>query len=126
MTLPVAILSGGLATRLRPLTDSTPKALLDVAGKPFAIRQLELLREHGFEEIVFCLGYLGEQIAAKLGDGKSWGVSLKYVFDGDRPLGTGGALRKAMPFLGDAFGVLYGDSYLDCDSKRIIDAFQPS
>ena len=77
MSLPVAILAGGLATRLRPLTDRIPKVLLDVAGKPFAVRQIELLRQHGFKEIVFCLGYLGEQVQASLGDGSRWGVKLE-------------------------------------------------
>lgn len=126
MTLPVAILAGGLATRLRPLTDRTPKVLLDVAGKPFAVRQIELLRQHGLKEIVFCLGYLGEQVRASLGDGSHWGVNLNYVFDGAHPLGTGGALRRALPLLGEAFVVLYGDSYLKIDYEAVIQAFQDS
>src|SRR5438105_1445235 len=123
MSLPVAILAGGLATRLGPLTERIPKVLLDVAGKPFAVRQIELLRAHGLKEIVFCLGYLGEQVQASLGDGSYWGVKLEYVFDGARPLGTGGALRKAVPLLGKAFAVLYGDSYLDIDYEAVIQAF---
>ena len=124
MSLPVAILAGGLATRLRPLTERVPKVLLDVAGKPFAVRQIELLKEHGLKEIVFCLGHLGEQVETSLGDGSRWGVKLNYVFDGPRPQGTGGALRRALPFLGEAFLVLYGDSYLDCDYEEIIRAFR--
>lgn len=126
MSLPVAILAGGMATRLRPLTNGIPKVLLDVAGKPFAVRQIELLRQHGFKEIVFCLGYLGEQVQACLGDGRHWGVKLDYVFDGAHPLGTGGALRKALPLLGEAFVVLYGDSYLEIDYEAVIQAFQVS
>jgi N-acetyl-alpha-D-muramate 1-phosphate uridylyltransferase len=126
MSLPVAILAGGMATRLRPLTNRIPKVLLDVAGKPFAVRQIELLRQHGFKEIVFCLGYLGEQVRASLGDGSHWGVKLNYVFDGADPLGTGGALRKALPWLGEAFVVLYGDSYLDCDYEAVVHAFEVS
>lgn len=126
MSLPVAILAGGMATRLRPLTNRIPKVLLDVAGKPFAVRQIELLRQHGFKEIVFCLGYLGEQVRASLGDGSHWGVNLNYVFDGARPLGTGGALQKALPFLGEAFAVLYGDSYLECDYEAVVHAFELS
>jgi NDP-sugar pyrophosphorylase family protein len=115
-----------MATRLRPLTDRIPKVLLDVAGKPFAVRQIELLRQHGFKEIVFCLGYLGEQVRASLGDGSHWGVNLDYEFDGADPLGTGGALRKALPLLGEAFVVLYGDSYLECDYESVVHAFQVS
>jgi|SRR5581483_5248313 len=126
MSLPVAILAGGMATRLRPLTNRVPKALLDVAGKPFAVRQIELLRKHGFNEIVFCLGYLGEDVQMCLGDGSRWGVKLDYVFDGPQPLGTGGALRKAVAFLGDAFVVIYGDSYLECDYKAVVRAFEVS
>lgn len=123
MTLPVAILAGGLANRLRPVTEHTPKVLLEVCGKPFAVHQLELLRRHGVTRAVFCVGYLGEQVQAALGDGRRWGMNLQYVFDGPVLLGTGGALRRALPLLGDAFMVLYGDSYLDCDYAAISQAF---
>jgi len=123
MTLPVAILAGGLATRLRPLTEHIPKALLDINGKPFSEHQIELLARNGIKEIVFCLGYLGEQVQEKLGDGRKWEVRLKYVFDGPVLLGTGGALKKALSHLGKAFFVLYGDSYLDCDYQSIENAF---
>ena len=126
MGLPVAILAGGMATRLRPLTERIPKVLLDIGGKPFAVRQIELLRGHGLKEIVFCLGFLGEQVQAILGDGSHWGVKLNYVFDGAEPLGTGGALRKALPLLGEEFLVLYGDSYLECDYEAVIQAFRVS
>jgi NDP-sugar pyrophosphorylase family protein len=126
MTLPVAILAGGLATRLRPLTERVPKSLLDVAGKPFAVRQIELLRQHGLTDIVFCVGYLGDQIEGALGDGAQYGVKLSYVSDGPQPLGTGGALRRALPLLEDAFLVLYGDSYLQCDYQAIVRAFHES
>jgi NDP-sugar pyrophosphorylase family protein len=115
-----------MATRLRPLTNRFPKVLLEVGGKPFAVRQIELLRQHGFKEIVFCLGYLGEQVRESLGDGSDWGVNLDYVFDGAHPLGTGGALRKALPSLGEAFVVLYGDSYLECDYEAVVHAFEVS
>src|SRR5512136_2352765 len=119
MTLPVAILAGGLATRLRPITEQIPKSLLEVAGRPFAEHQLELLRRRGFTEIVLCVGYLGEQIRDILGDGARWGMRLQYAFDGDRLLGTGGALRRALPLLGEAFLVVYGDSFLECDYGTI-------
>ena len=123
MSLSVAILAGGLATRMRPVTEHIPKALLEVAGKPFAIHQLELLRQHAIRRVVFCVGYLGEQIQETLGDGSRWGMELEYVFDGPKLLGTGGALRQAVPALGDAFLVLYGDSYLECDYKAVERAF---
>ncbi len=126
MSLPVAILAGGLATRLRPLTDSIPKSLVEVAGKPFAVHQLELLRRQGMTRIVFCVGHLGEMLQAALGDGGPWGIHLSYAFDGARLLGTGGALRNALPLLSEAFFVLYGDSYLECDYGAVERAFWAS
>jgi NDP-sugar pyrophosphorylase family protein len=126
MSLPVAILAGGLATRLRPLTEHIPKSLVQVAGKPFAVHQIELLLRHGFMDIVFCLGHLGEQVQSALGDGSRWGVRLHYVFDGPVLMGTGGALQRALPWLGEAFFVLYGDSYLECDYTAVEQAFRAS
>ena len=79
---PVAILAGGLATRLRPVTEKTPKALLNVAGEPFLVHQVRLLHSHGLRKIVLCVGYLGEMIKAKLGDGSNLGVQIAYSFDG--------------------------------------------
>lgn len=122
-SLPVAILAGGLATRLRPITTQIPKSLLEVAGQPFAVHQLALLRRHGLTDIVWCVGHLGEQIRDTLGDGERWGLRLRYAFDGERLLGTGGALRRALPLLGEAFLVLYGDSYLECDYAAISQSF---
>jgi NDP-sugar pyrophosphorylase family protein len=113
--LPVAILAGGLATRLKPITEKIPKILVDVAGEPFFSHQLRLLRQAGLRRIVLCVGYLGEQIVERYGDGGQWGVAIEYSFDGPRLLGTGGALIRALPKLGEAFYVLYGDSYLPID-----------
>lgn len=123
MSLTVAILAGGLATRLRPITERIPKSLVDVGGRPFAAHQIELLRRCGLTEIVFLVDYLGEMIQEALGDGARWGVRLRYVFDGPRALGTGGAIRSALPELGNSFFVLYGDSYLACDYAAIERAF---
>lgn len=123
MNLPVAVLAGGLATRLRPLTERIPKALVEVAGKPFVEHQLDLLRRHGVNRVVLCVGYLGEMVEAAVGDGSRWGIDVRYAFDGGTLLGTGGALRKALPLLGDKFLVLYGDSYLDCDYRAVEAAF---
>ena len=126
MSLPLAILAGGLATRLRPLTEHIPKSLVEVAGQPFAVHQIELLRRHDLTRIVFCVGYLGEMVEAALGDGSRWGVGLSYVFDGPELLGTGGAIRKAIPLLGESFFVLYGDSYLECEYAAAESAFRAS
>jgi N-acetyl-alpha-D-muramate 1-phosphate uridylyltransferase len=123
VNLPVAILAGGLATRLRPTTDQIPKSLVDVSGKPFAVHQIELLRRNGLTDIVFLVGHLGDMMCHALGDGSRWGVRLRYVADGPRPLGTGGAIRRALPELGDAFFVLYGDSYLECDFLAVERSF---
>lgn len=124
MTLPVAILAGGLATRMRPLTDRQPKILVDVGGRPFAIRQLELLQRWNVSHVVYCLGYLGEQVVETLGDGSRFGMTLEYVFDGPHLRGTGGALKQALPRLGPAFFVMYGDSYLECDFTAVERAFR--
>ncbi len=124
--LPVAILAGGLASRLRPLTEKIPKALLPVAGKPFLAHQLELLRRQGLHHVVLCAGHLGEKIRDQFGDGGGWGVKLDYSFDGPVPLGTGGALKPALGLLGEQFFVLYGDSYLPIDFKPVAEFFQRS
>ncbi len=122
-SLPVALLAGGLATRLRPLTERIPKLLIDVAGEPFFSHQLRLLRQAGLPRIVLCVGHLGEMIVNRYGDGEKWGVHIDYSFDGPRLLGTGGALIRALPLLGDAFYVLYGDSYLPIDYPAVGRAF---
>ncbi len=123
MTLPVAILAGGVATRLRPLTEKIPKALVEVAGKPFVFHQLEWLRDEGAHKVVLCLGYRGEQIRELIGQGLQFGLTVDYSFDGDRLLGTGGALRKAIRKLGKEFFVVYGDSYLTCSLQNVERAY---
>jgi len=125
-SLPVAILAGGLATRLHPITEKIPKLLVEVAGEPFFSHQLRLLKKNGLTRIVLCVGYLGEMIVEQYGNGAQWGVSIDYSFDGDKLLGTGGALVRALPKLGDAFYVLYGDSYLPIDYQAIGRAFLAS
>jgi len=126
MTLPVALLAGGLATRLKPITATIPKALVEVAGKPFVVHQLELLRSHGIRRVVLCVAHLADQIEAVLGDGRALGVEVVYSHDGGVLLGTGGALRLALPLLGERFLVLYGDSYLTCDYTDVTRAFEQS
>jgi NDP-sugar pyrophosphorylase family protein len=124
--LPVAILAGGLATRLRPVTEKLPKALLPIAGRPFIHWQLGMLAQQGITEVVMCVGHLGEQIQAVVCDGSGFGVRVRYSCDGDTLLGTGGALRRALPMLGAAFFVLYGDSYLRCSFAAAQTAYEAS
>jgi NDP-sugar pyrophosphorylase family protein len=123
---PVVILAGGLANRLRPLTEKVPKVLLPVAGKPFLAHQLELLRRQGLRRVVLCLGYLGEMVVDRFGDGRAWGMELSYSFDGPVLLGTGGALRQSLPKLGESFYVLYGDSYLTTPFAPVAECFERS
>jgi NDP-sugar pyrophosphorylase family protein len=120
---PVALLAGGMATRLRPITEKIPKLLVEVAGEPFFSHQIRLLKAAGLTHIVLCVGYLGEKIVEQYGDGSNWGVKIEYAFDGPKLLGTGGALIAALPKLGDAFYVLYGDSYLPIDYRAVGDFF---
>src|SRR5580698_9728890 len=119
----LALLAGGLAKRMRPLTESVPKSLLEVDGEPFLAHQLRLLAEQGVKDIVVCCGHLGEQIESFAGDGSRFGCRVRYSYDGDALLGTGGALRRALPLLGESFFVMYGDSYLLADPARAWKAF---
>lgn len=124
--IPCAILSGGLATRLRPVTETIPKALLPINGQPFLHHQLNLLRSRGITSVVLCVGYLGDQVRDFASDGSRYGLQISYSFDGPRLLGTAGAIRRALPLLGDSFFVLYGDSYLQCDYRAVEHGFNES
>lgn len=126
MMLPVAILAGGLATRLRPITEEVPKALIEVAGKPFIFHQLEYLRIQGIESVVMCVGFLGQMIQEVVGNGSKWGMRVSYSPDGPDLLGTGGALRQALPLLEEHFFVLYGDSYLPINFSSVQKVYQSS
>jgi hypothetical protein len=109
---------------MRPRTETLPKALVPVAGRPFAERQVELLASHGVDDIVFAIAYLGHMIRDVLGDGSRWGVSIRYVDEGERRRGTGGATRLFIDsgLADDDFAVLYGDSYLPIDYRAVWDA----
>lgn len=100
---------------MRPATLTTPKSLLEVAGRPFVSWQLEALARCGFDNVLLCIGYLGEQIRDVVGDGAAFGLSVQYSEDGPKLLGTAGALRRALPRLSPTFLVTYGDSYLPFD-----------
>jgi MurNAc alpha-1-phosphate uridylyltransferase len=118
------ILAGGLGTRMWPETQTIPKAMLPVAGKPFASHQLSWLARSGIDSVVYCVGHLGHLIRAHVGDGSSWGLSVRYVDEGDRLRGTAGALRLACDegALDADFLVLYGDSWLQVDPAAVLRA----
>jgi len=121
--LPVAILAGGLATRLRPVTEKIPKALIEINGEPFLAHQLRLLAASGIQRVTLCVGYLGEMLEAYAGDGSRFGLEVTYSPDGPELRGTAGAVAQARPLLGESFFVLYGDSYLPCDYAAVERAF---
>ncbi len=121
---PLALLAGGLATRLRPLTETFPKSLIEVAGEPFIAHQLRLLQTQGIENVVICAGFLAEKIQNFVGNGAKFGLSVKYSIDGEPLLGTGGAIFKALPLLDNEFFIMYGDSYLTTDFGLVLDAFR--
>jgi N-acetyl-alpha-D-muramate 1-phosphate uridylyltransferase len=122
----VAILGGGLATRLGALSAGVPKSMIEVAGKPFIAHQLRGVARQGFREVVICAGHLGKMIEDFVGDGSAFGCRVRYSLDGERLLGTGGALRQALPLLGDSFLVMYGDSYLRAPLRPIWQHFVDS
>jgi NDP-sugar pyrophosphorylase family protein len=121
---PLALLAGGLATRLHPRTLTIPKSMIEVAGQPFIAHQLRFLAHQGIHNIVICAGYLGEQIEAYVADGAAFGCHVRYSFDGDRLLGTGGALRRALSLLSEQFFVMYGDSYLPTPFAPVLREFE--
>jgi NDP-sugar pyrophosphorylase family protein len=121
----VLVLAGGLGTRMLPHTAERPKALLPVAGRPFAEHQVELLAANGVHDIVFSIAYKGEMIRGALGDGARWDVSIRYVDEGGERRGTGGAVRLFADsgLADDAFAVLYGDSYLPIAYAPVWEAY---
>jgi MurNAc alpha-1-phosphate uridylyltransferase len=109
---PILIIAGGKATRLFPLTQEIPKSMIEILGKPFIGWQLELLAAAGFKSVILCLGEKAAAIEEYVMDGSRFGLQVQYSFDGVVPLGTAGAIAKALPLLPENFGVMYGDSYL--------------
>jgi N-acetyl-alpha-D-muramate 1-phosphate uridylyltransferase len=124
--LPIAILAGGLATRLRPITEKIPKALIEVAGKPFIFHQLQYLRKEGIKKVVLCVGYLCEKIEEEVGNGSKFDLDITYSYDGNFLLGTGGSIKKALPLLDKNFYVLYGDSFLPIHFRPVEESFLKS
>jgi NDP-sugar pyrophosphorylase family protein len=119
------ILAGGLGTRLRPVTATIPKALIEVGGRPFADHQLALLASWGIDDVVYSIGYAGRQIRQFVGDGGRWGIRVRYCDEGDDLRGTAGALGLAheQRLLDPEFAVIYGDSYLELDAAAVWAAF---
>ena len=120
----VAILAGGMATRLHPITEAIPKSLVEVNGNPFICYQLNYLRIQGVRDVVLCLGHLGRDIETFVGDGRKYGLVVRYSYDGDYQLGTGGCIKKALSKLPDYFGVMYGDSLIDLTLKSVFDKYE--
>jgi NDP-sugar pyrophosphorylase family protein len=123
---PIVILAGGLATRLRPITEKIPKSLIEINGLPFVYHQLELLEKKGFKNIHFCLGFLGEQVEKAVKQSEYFKrLSISFTYDGNTLLGTGGTIRKIINQLPEYFFVTYGDSYLDINFYDIQQSFEP-
>lgn len=118
------ILAGGLATRLRPVTEKIPKALIEINGIPFIDYQLNYLKKQGITNVVLCTGFLAEQIVDYVGNGSRYGLKALYSNDGEKLLGTGGAIKNAAKFLDDDFFILYGDSFLPIEFKPIYNKFK--
>ena len=119
----VAILAGGLASRLGEITKKLPKSLVVVSGKPFIFHQLEILKSQGIKNVVLCVGHLGEMIEHTVGDGHNFNLNIKYSYDGDKQLGTGGSIKKALHLLDSSFFVLYGDSLLPINFEKVQQAY---
>jgi MurNAc alpha-1-phosphate uridylyltransferase len=124
--LSLAILAGGVASRLMPITKNTPKSLVLINDKPFIHYQLEYLKKQKIKNIVLCVGHFGKMIENEIGDGKKYGLSIKYSYDGKNLLGTGGAIKKALPMLDETFYIMYGDSLLPINYKTIEKKFLAS
>jgi NDP-sugar pyrophosphorylase family protein len=124
--LPVAILAGGLATRIKPISDSIPKSLIEINGKPFLEWQLQLLEKNKCESVIICVSHKSEMIEEFIRRRKKSNLEVLFSSDGEKQLGTGGALIKAKNYLGTAFMVLYGDSYLPVNYSEIEDCFLKS
>lgn len=122
MIYPVVILAGGIGSRLGKLTKKIPKALIKVNGKPFIYYQLKLLSKQGIKEVILCTGHLGDQIKKFVGNGKKFNLSIKYSHE-KKLLGTGGAIKNAFPFIKNNFFIMYGDTYLPINFKKIQDKY---
>jgi len=121
----VAILAGGLATRLGDIAKAIPKSLLEIAGRPFLFHQFDLLEKEGVRKVVICAGHLAGRISEAVSAGRPWSFDVGFSIDGPALLGTGGAIIQALDKLSDPFFVIYGDSYLPVSLFAAADAFPP-
>lgn len=116
----VVILAGGLATRLRPMTVTIPKSMIEIQGQPFIYHQLKRLEQQGIKEVVICMGYLGEQIQDYIEkNAGQFNLRIQFSYDGDKLLGTAGAIKKTLAKLSEHFFVMYGDSFLTCSFSEV-------
>jgi len=120
----IVILCGGLATRLGNLAKNTPKSMMEINSKPFLEHQIEKLKKQGLKDIVLCVGHLSRQIEEYFGNGKKFGVKIKYSYDGEKQLGPIGAVKNAESLLDDDFFIMYGDSYLSVDFQKAYSDFK--
>ncbi|MCR5651455.1 MAG: HAD-IIIA family hydrolase [Lachnospiraceae bacterium] len=122
----VVVMMGGVGSRLGSLVKDTPKPLLPVCGRPFFEYELDLLKAAGFRSFLFLTGYLSSEIEECFGDGKSYGVEIRYRKDGTDEngepelLGTGGAIRNALDMLEEDFLLVYADSFMDIDYREAV------
>lgn len=118
------ILAGGLGTRLWPITRTLPKAMVPVCGRPFLEYSLECLSNGGVDDVVICLGHLGHLIEQQLGDGRRFGIQIRYGYERERLLGTAGAVKNVEAMLRDVFFVVNGDTYPMVDFPQVMQHFQ--
>lgn len=114
------IVAGGLATRMQPLTETIPKCLIDVHGKPLIEHQLDIFKAQGFTDFIFCVAHLAEKVKAYFGNGEKWGLHIQYSQDGEKLLGTAGAVKRALALLPDTFLVCYGDTISRQDFNDLV------
>ncbi|MBO4902927.1 MAG: HAD-IIIA family hydrolase [Lachnospiraceae bacterium] len=116
----VVVLMGGLGTRLKEYTKQCPKSLVQIGSRPFFDYELDLLQQWGFRRFLFLIGYQADMIRDHYGDGSDRGLSIQYCMDGEKLLGTGGAVRRALPYLDEDFLLIYGDSFMDIDYEESV------
>jgi histidinol-phosphate phosphatase family protein len=125
MTRQLIILAGGAGTRLRARLGDLPKPMIPIGGKPLLEHQVELAKKYGFTDLIFFVHYRADLIEKYFGDGKKFGVQIRYILEKE-PLGTAGAVLAGFEELADRFVVLYGDTMVNVDLKRIWDAHENS
>ena len=114
-------MAGGLATRIRPLTNKIPKSMISIEGKPFLQYQIELLSCYGIKDIILCVGYMGEKIENCFENGNKYNTRIIYSYEKEKLLGTGGALKMTEPYLDEKFYLIWGDSYVRLNYKKMFD-----